>query len=116
MSSFLSTDILSSIATPILICRTGREGCQFHGLQGATLGKKHTRDKGGETASTAITVDCLLRGPELPTQTIGSNIAKQGELIVMKRMYGLRELLSGNGFGNGISKGVTARRGRDMCF
>jgi hypothetical protein len=32
----------------------------------------------------------------------------------MKRMYGGRELPSGNGFGNGMSKGVTARRGNVM--
>jgi hypothetical protein len=32
----------------------------------------------------------------------------------MKQMYGGGELPSGNGFGNGMSKGVTARRINDM--
>lgn len=31
-------------------------------------------------------------------------------------MYGDKELSSGNGFGNGMSKGVTARRGNVMWF
>jgi hypothetical protein len=49
-------------------------------------------------------------------QTIGSEVQTQGQKIGLKRMYGDKELSSGNGFGNGMSKGVTARRGNVMWF
>jgi len=47
-------------------------------------------------------------------QTIGSEVQTQGQEIGLKRTYGDKELSSGNGFGNGMSKGVTARRGNVM--